>query len=346
MSPLPLSTPNIPPALTLKTGSRLHFGPLSYRPQSGRHFGGCGLMISEPGIEIRVQVATEDEVTVRKVTEIDDGAGLDVPGDMPTRVIRFVTRFREYFQDQFSVPPTKIEVRQAIASHVGLGSGTQLALAVGQSLAILSGQSGLTVQEIARAMGRGARSAIGINGFQRGGLFVDGGKRTSNELGTPITRLELPNEWYFLIVRPLSVSGLHGEEEKAAFDQLGPMPESTTARLCQTLVMDLLPSIVSEDYPAASEALYTYGALAGEFFAPLQGGIFASPQMNKLATLLQSEQIRGVGQSSWGPTLFALMPNRETAELWRDRLRKEDVGQGVLIQIGEPLQHGAVLEFE
>ncbi|MCA9041874.1 MAG: hypothetical protein KDA65_16085 [Planctomycetaceae bacterium] len=320
----------MPSSLTLKTGSRLHFGPLSYRPHAGRHFGGCGVMISEPGIELHARLSDKDQFV----------------GESAERIGRFVTRVREYFQERFTVPSVHLETGRSLPSHVGLGSGTQLALAVAQSLAILSGQSNLPIEELARATGRGARSAIGINGFQRGGLFVDGGKRTDSELGTPIVRLELPAEWCFLIVRPTTLAGLHGDAEKVAFDQLGPMPEETTARLCKILVMDLLPSIVSADFSAASEALYAYGATAGEFFAPVQGGIFASPQMRELAELLQHEQITGVGQSSWGPTLFALMPHRELAEFWRNRLGNEQVGQGTIVQIAEPLQHGAVLEFE
>ncbi|MAT14557.1 MAG: beta-RFAP synthase [Planctomyces sp.] len=320
----------MPQSLILKTGSRLHFGPLSYRPQAGRHFGGCGVMISEPGIELETTVAAKDEVV---------GAAAD-------RISRFVERFRDYFGERLEVPPVRINVREMLPSHVGLGSGTQLALAVAQSLAILSGHSSLSMEELARAMGRGARSAIGINGFQRGGLYVEGGKRTDSELGTPITRLELPPNWCFLIVRPQSIAGLHGEAEKIAFDQLGPMPEETTAKLCRILVMDLLPAVVAADYPAAGSALYEYGATAGEFFAPVQGGIFASPQMRELALLLQREEVPGVGQSSWGPTLFALMPDRERADFWRNRLQNEAIGDGLVAQIGEPLTHGAVIEFK
>ncbi|MEZ6047332.1 MAG: hypothetical protein R3C11_17470 [Planctomycetaceae bacterium] len=317
-------------ALTLKTGSRLHFGPLSYRPQEGRHFGGCGVMISEPGVEFFVREAATDRIE----------------GEGGERVERFLHRLRDYFAGRFTIPPVEIQIRQMLPSHVGLGSGTQTGLAVAQALAIISRQSNVKVEELARAVGRGARSAIGINGFMRGGLFVEGGKRTEHELGTPVTRLELPSDWCFLIVRPQRIAGLHGEAEKKAFDQLGPMPEETTARLCKCLVMDLLPAIVSHDYAAAGNSLYEYGATAGQFFAPVQGGIFASSQMQQVAELLQSEAVPGVGQSSWGPTLFALMQHRDQAEFWKQRLAELDVGQGTTIEIGEPLNHGALIEVE
>ena len=149
----------MPQSLILKTGSRLHFGPLSYRPQAGRHFGGCGVMISEPGIELETTVAAKDEVV---------GAAAD-------RISRFVERFRDYFGERLEVPPVRINVREMLPSHVGLGSGTQLALAVAQSLAILSGHSSLSMEELARAMGRGARWVEGecVGGGIRSSSLTD-----------------------------------------------------------------------------------------------------------------------------------------------------------------------------
>ena len=41
--------------LTLRTPSRLHFGLLSWGSKSARQFGGVGLMIDAPGLEIIAQ---------------------------------------------------------------------------------------------------------------------------------------------------------------------------------------------------------------------------------------------------------------------------------------------------
>ena len=67
-------------------------------------------------------------------------------------------------------------VTEHIPEHVGLGSGTQLALAVGVGLAAVCGIDA-DVREIASALRRGRRSGIGIAAFRAGGFVIDAGSR-------------------------------------------------------------------------------------------------------------------------------------------------------------------------
>ena len=67
-------------------------------------------------------------------------------------------------------------VERAPAEHTGLGVGTQLGLAIAKALAVASGEPELPSAELAMRVGRGERSAIGVHGFDRGGLLVDAGK--------------------------------------------------------------------------------------------------------------------------------------------------------------------------
>lgn len=313
-------------SVQIQTGSRLHFGPLSYQPNSGRHFGGVGLMIDQPGVQLQVALSNRDVV---------EGPGTD-------RAVTYRDQFRHQTQctDQF-----EILIKQEIPSHTGLGSGTQLGLAVAQGLALLTGQNHLRLEELATMVGRGARSAIGINGFQTGGMIVDAGKRALSELGTPVCRLNIPDQWRFLLVCPTQQAGLSGEAEKQAFEKLGAMEERLTERLCRLLLMELLPAVASENIQDAGRAIYDYGATVGEFFSPVQGDIFAHPQMTELGKLLQREGVTGIGQSSWGPTLFALLSDQEQANYWEHRLQSEAVADHCQIQTVRPLNHGATIEF-
>ncbi len=43
--------------LRIRTASRLHFGLLGWGPQAPRQFGGIGLMIEAPGIELLAELA-------------------------------------------------------------------------------------------------------------------------------------------------------------------------------------------------------------------------------------------------------------------------------------------------
>ena len=41
-------------------------------------------------------------------------------------------------------------------------------------------------------------------------------------------------------------------------------------------------------------------------FKPWQGGIYAHPRTAALVDLIRKRGVRGVGQSSWGPAVFAI----------------------------------------
>ena len=45
--------------LRIRTSSRLHFGLLGWGPEVARQFGGIGLMIDSPAIELSVEPASE-----------------------------------------------------------------------------------------------------------------------------------------------------------------------------------------------------------------------------------------------------------------------------------------------
>ncbi|MGH6959201.1 MAG: GHMP kinase, partial [Dongiaceae bacterium] len=52
----------------------------------------------------------------------------------------------------------------------------------------------------------------------------------------------------------------------------------------------------------------------GDYFAPVQGDRFMSPTVAEVIGWLESQGVRGVGQSSWGPTGFAIVPSQADAD--------------------------------
>ncbi|MCA9070031.1 MAG: hypothetical protein KDA84_13960, partial [Planctomycetaceae bacterium] len=121
--------------VTIQTGSRLHFGLLAHRPQTGRHFGGAGLMIDAPGVKLTATPQTQDEVIA--------------PPLLISRVKKVLARYRETIPTNQQPPPCRVEVHEDIPSHQGLGSGTQLALAVGKALAVLAKERDLSAIDLA-----------------------------------------------------------------------------------------------------------------------------------------------------------------------------------------------------
>ena len=57
-------------------------------------------------------------------------------------------------------------------------------------------------------------------------------------------------------------------------------------------------------------------------FRPWQGDVYAHPRTAELVHVLRSERgVRGVGQSSWGPTVFAVTTADHANELAGELVR-------------------------
>jgi beta-ribofuranosylaminobenzene 5'-phosphate synthase len=291
--------------LSLRTPSRLHFGLLSWDSKAPRQFGGVGLMVDDPGLTLNAERAETWKAS----------------GPLSSRVLEFARQISERLTAKgVVVRPASFEVRNAPPEHVGLGVGTQLGLGVARLLCELAGHPEPTAEELAELSGRGLRSGIGLHGFAQGGLVVDGGRASSEGIPPLITRLEFPSEWSALVVIPRVEPGLHGSREVQAFAELPAWPEPLTDRLCRLVLLGLLPAVVERDLPRFGEALEEIQRRVGEGFAPAQGGTFARPELKAVVDELRSQGLEGVGQSSWGPTLYGFSdasPGRRLAVLNR-----------------------------
>lgn len=336
-----------PQSVTVTTGSRLHFGLLTHRPQSGREFGGLGVMIDSPGWQVAVTRTTADERSRVEASADVNGACVSVSAaaatacpDSEERVRRTLARWSHLTGMSFANQSgLSVRVERAIPDHRGLGSGTQLGLAVGRALSVLGGEGSASAATLAEQTGRGLRSAVGTWGFEFGGLIVDGGKLPEQSVGTCVSRLEFPTDWRFLLIAPANGHGLSGADEVAAFERLQGMPTERSERLCRIALMDLLPAIADADIESVSTALTEYGQVSGEYFSSVQGGVFADNRMAEIGRQITCRG-RGFFQTSWGPTCAAICAgDDEVAELRRE-LDLTISGPLVLVS-ARPLNRGA-----
>jgi len=297
----------MPREITITTGARLHFGIFSYEPITGRHFGGAGLMIEPPGFQIVVKPSEKDSVSG--------------PEDCVKRCRSFLKTYRSNRPPDKQPPPCHFEILNAIPSHQGLGSGTQLGMAVAKSLSLMAGEKTVDTVSLAGQVGRGARSALGVHGFQRGGFLLDGGKDATNSIGHLEAREEFPAEWRLLLVTPQNgPDGLFGGDEYEAFSRMPPMSQDITQRLRRIATEEMLPAVRNTDFDRFSRTVYEFGNTVGKYFAPVQGGDYASRQTADLVEFLRKQGVQGVGQSSWGPTSFVLLRNQQAADQLFDDL--------------------------
>lgn len=322
----------------VRTGSRLHLGLLSL-PRQGerwpdrlgelvfpaRWFGGVGLMIDAPGVVVRVEPAE----------------AWSAEGPLAARALEFAQRVVTSL-GQAELPPRRIVVEEAAREHVGLGTGTQLGLAVGRAL-LSSWHRNAPMEELSDLVGRGLRSALGVHGFAQGGFLVEGGKSAGQHLSPLVARMEFPRDWRVLVIVPREPPGCHGHSERAAFERLS-ASVATSEALCRLVLLGLLPALAEGDLEAFGEAAYDFNARVGETFAVAQGGVYASPRVAELVAFLRGEGVRGVGQSSWGPGVFAFVGDEERAATLAARVRQR-FGEAIdQAWITRARNHGAVEE--
>ena len=276
--------------VTVTSSARLHMGFFDLNGSTGRMFGSLGVGINTPCTQIEI---ARSEKTIFEVIGRDS---------VPENIEKIVKSFKIAHQlaEDFSV-----KVNQAIPQHAGLGSGTQMALALGAGLNQLF-NLGLTVPQIAAITQRGSRSGIGIGTFEHGGLVIDGGRGNAEAPPPIIARHDFPQEWPILLIIDNAEQGAHGEHEIRAFDALPKASLETAQTLAHSVLMQALPALVERDYVEFSRAIYKLQRATGEYFAPAQGGIFKSKSVAEVLNYLYKNNVLCAGQSSWGPTGFAV----------------------------------------
>jgi beta-RFAP synthase len=270
--------------------ARLHFGMLDLRGDLGRRFGGIGAAVPSPSLLVEVAAAPPG---------VFEGTGAGAE-----RAVDFA---RHYLAHEGIDGGASIHVHRAIPAHAGLGSGTQLALAIARALAVLHGRPEEPAA-LALAVNRARRSAIGTYTFAAGGLVVEGGRRDGGDAPAPlIARLVAPRSWHCVVAVPPGRPGVSGEAEAAAFASLPPPPRGEVERVAHLVLLRLLPSVAEGDIAGFGAALTELQEVTGRWWAPAQGGTFAPGGTEAVVRAMRAWGAPGVGQSSWGPAAYAVV---------------------------------------
>ena len=289
-------------AVTLHASGRLHLGFLDPAGTLGRRYGSLGLAID--GFETRVTLGASPQQVV-----LAEGAAERAEIGRATEFLSLLQRHSGLRE------PLQLVLGQVLPAHAGFGSGTQLALAIGRAFAQWH-RLDVGTPLLAQWLGRGKRSGIGIAGFDRGGLLVDGGPGADGAPAPLLARLPLPEAWRVLVVRDTASQGLSGADERQAIATLPPLPQPRAAEICHEVLMRVLPGAASADFAAFAGGVARIQQIMGAHFAPAQGGsAFTSAAVGRLVGwVAEAEPLAATGQSSWGPTGFAIVASEERAQ--------------------------------
>lgn len=271
--------------------ARLHMGFLDLSGALGRNFGSIGVALNDISTQLVLSKSEQPQIS-------------------NPRIEKLLITFCKAFNVSQNV---QIDVLQEIPAHIGLGSGTQMALAVGCGLNTLYDLN-LTVRDIAAVLDRGLRSGIGISIFEHGGFVVDGGRGVNTITPPMLAHFDVPEEWRFILVFDSRGQGLHGQQEIEAFKTLPPFPRHEVERLSYLLLMQALPAIAEKDLERFGSVVTQLQRSVGEHFSSAQGGIFTSENVAMAMDFLANNGAVGIGQTSWGPTGFCLVENDEIAK--------------------------------
>jgi beta-RFAP synthase len=302
----------------------LHLGFLDLNGEIGRRYGSIGIAIDRPATDLTITRATENSAT----------------GAENRRALKLLRKFT----DDGKSGSYAIDIAEAIPAHAGLGSGTQLALAVGAAIARMQGRD-LSPADLAALGERGARSGIGLEAFASGGFIIDGGKGKSDRPPPLTLRTDFPDDWRIMLILDPNFTGVSGEAETTAFAGLPPFPESNAAHICHLVLMKLVPGLKEQDIEAFGSAVTEIQEIVGGHFASKQGGSpWTSASVGELASRMRDEGATGIGQSSWGPTGFAFVDTPKAAERLYHSLNEDAKRDGLEILIAHGRNTGASIE--
>lgn len=325
---------------TVSTGARLHvgFGNLSLAHE--RLYGGVGLALAEP----RVQLSSTPAETV---TCRADCGGVDTES---------VRAYATTACELLDVSGVELAVESTLPRHAGLGSGTATALATLAAVA-RSHDREVRPRERAPALGRGGRSGVGVAAFERGGFVVDAGHPTERFTTQPpskgdwtvpavLARHALPTDWRVVLALPDAEQGRHGSDED---DSMRAVVESADPSVADDLaaltVRRLLPAAAEGRLGAFGDAIAEFGRLNGAWYADEQGGVYRPPAGRVVEELRESPAVAGVGQSSWGPAVYALTDvDRADAAQRAAREALDAAGSDGDVLVTRPRNEGAIVE--
>jgi beta-RFAP synthase len=314
----------LPNHVAVRAAARLHLGFLDLNGSLGRRFGSLGLALDRPATTLSIRRATS----------------LSVIGPEQVRASAHLETLCRHLSLK---PDYELVLSEAILPHAGLGSGTQLALAVAGALRRLEGL-GLDIPGDAELLQRGARSGAGSAIFLHGGLIVDGGHGTRKGVPPVLSRLAFPTSWRILLVIDKGMKGVHGEDERAAFAALPAFETADAGAICRLVLMQALPAIVENDISQFGAAIREIQTILGSYFAPAQGGRYTSAAVGQIMQALEELGAYGMGQSSWGPTGFAFAESETQAQHFANQIAKDAERLHLEIMVCQGANSGAMIE--
>lgn len=292
--------------MIIETPSRLHVTLMDMNGIYGRIDGGVGITTRSPSLVVEAQSGYDDV----EVEFQDKDLPMDIMDGYLEKILSVTRKINGYLGLEGGY---HFKLKEVFPSHSGLGSGTQLSLAVARLVTELNGED-ISTRMLAEIVGRGGTSGIGVESFRRGGFIVDcGHKLTDKKEFLPssastappapiIARYDFPRDWRIVMAIPRVDGKVFGDGEVDIFQEYCPIPLEEVRELTHLLFMKMMPAVLEEDLDNFGEAVNTVQNIG---FKKVELEL-QNPFIRKLMDDLRSAGAAGVGMSSFGPTVYAV----------------------------------------
>lgn len=290
--------------MIIKAPSRLHITLIDLNGTLGRIDGSVGLTIKKPGLNLQAELQNRGIEIVFKDHDHSENLNYRERIENSTRKMMEFLNISSGF---------KFIVKETYPAHSGLGSGTQLSLAVGKIILKLNNMD-MTASQIAKVVGRGGTSGIGVGAFDYGGFIIDGGHSitekpdflpsSASKASPPpiIARYDFPEDWNIILAVPDVPAGASGPEEVNIFQKYCPIPLKDVQKLSHILLMKMMPAVVEADIDSFGDSV---NQIQTTGFKKVELEI-QHPLISTLIENMKSAGAAGVGMSSFGPAVYAV----------------------------------------
>lgn len=282
-------------SVIIRAGARLHLGlvKINRKPE----YIAAGLSLEEPFCKLVVKRSSS----------------LRVSGKESNRIKTAILNVCSYTE---TTPKFSARLITPLPSHSGLGSGTRHSLCAAKAICLLESRRFSSIK-LAMITGRGARSTMGAALFDKGGFTAD--------IAGALTRLSVPRSWRVVVIDP-DTSGTghsltYGKKESYMIAKTPACSARTARRLIDSVSNEMVAGIKEDDFKAFEKSLELLQSSAKKLFGRFQEGAASSNSGREILRYLRRIGVRAAGQSSWGPTLFAVFPSLSEAESVAEKVR-------------------------
>ncbi len=330
--------------IRITTPCRIHLSLIDENGYTGRVDGGIGLMLDRPNVVFEAS-NDSDEFQIKANKYYRES--IEVINEKASRVFKAFNISNKNF---------RFNLRRYYPSHVGLGSKTQLSLAVALAIAILKKKE-ISIRTLTKIVGRGGTSGIGWKGFEEGGFILDAGhdfgKGKEKESFLPssasqdanpaltILRYPIPENWRFVLVIPNVKKGAYGDEEVSIFQNCTPIPKEEVNEVSHQILMKILPGIIKNDLECFGQGLKRIQNIG---FKKIE--ISMQDQIVKdLLTFFEEYGTKAHAMSSFGPSVIAITESDEEALEVKKAVEEKLGRNGEHIYLSKPNNNGAKVKY-